>query len=153
MARVGAEDVIYDLGSGDARIPITAVEEFEAQKAIGYELREDLCQASLREIKQRNLQDRVKVIRGDFYEADLSAASVVTLFQTSEVNERLRPKLEKELRGGTRVVSLAFKVGNWQEGGFTYGWGPACCPLPITYDWDLPFYYPIYLYIMPDAFK
>lgn len=140
MARVGSEDVIYDLGCGDARILITAVEEFGAKKAIGYELREDLYQASLQEIKRRNLRDKVTLIKGNLYEADLSEASLVTLYLSYEANNLLRPKLEKELGCGTRVVSLTFKIDMWQISGLMYGrWCPP--------------YFPIYLYIIPDAFK
>jgi len=139
VAQVGPEDVIYDLGCGDARILITAVEEFGAKKAIGYEVREDLYQRSLQEIKRRNLQDKVVLIKGNFLEADLSEASVVTLYLSSEANELVRPKLEKELRRGTRIVSLTFKIDTWHISDLIYGWRPPC--------------YPIYLYIISEALE
>lgn len=139
MAQVGPDDVIYDLGCGDGRILITAVEKFGAKKAVGYELREDLYQRSLQEIKRRNLQDKVVLIKGNFLESDLSEASVVTLYLSSEANELVRPKLEKELRSGTRIVSLTFKIHTWQISGLMYGWGPPR--------------FPIHLYIIPEAFK
>ena len=139
MAQVGPEDMIYDLGCGDARILIIAVEEFGAKRAVGYELREELYQASLQEIKWRNLQDKVVLIKGNLLEADLSEASVVTLFLSDKANELLRPKLEKELRCGTRIVSLTFKTDTWRMSDLTYGRPPP--------------YFPMYLYVIPEAFK
>jgi len=139
MAEVGPEDVACDLGCGDARILITAVEEFGAKKAIGYEIREDLYHASLHEIERRNVQDKVMVIEGNFLEADLSEASVVTLYLSHKATKPLRPKLEKELKCGTRVVSFLYKIDTWQISSLMYGWRPPS--------------YPIYLYLIPEAFK
>lgn len=152
FAELGSGDVIYDLGSGDARMLILAVEEFKAKKAVGYEIREDLYQTSLREIDQRHLQDKVLIIKGDLYEANLSEASVITLYLSNEANELLRPKLEKELRFGTRVVSLTFKIDGWQVSNLTCGVRPPYHALPRRYGL-VPFHYPIYLYNIPDAFQ
>lgn len=152
FAELEPRDVIYDLGSGDARILILAVEEFKAEKAIGYEIREDLYQTSLREIHQRHLHDKVLIIKGDLYEANLSKASVLTLYLSNEANELLRPKLEKELRFGTRVVSLTFKIDGWQASNLTYSGCPPYHALPRRCGL-VPFYYPIYLYKIPDAFQ
>lgn len=152
IARVGQEDVVCDLGSGDARILIAAVEEFKAKKAIGYELREHLYQVSLQEIEKRNLGDKIELHQRDLYEADLTEASVVTLYLSNQANELLRPKLEKELRYGTRVISLIFKINNWQTSCLTWGGQAPNLPMPPFYGCAY-LYYPIYLYVIPDAFK
>lgn len=145
MAQVGPEDIIYDLGSGDARILIAAVEEFRAKRAIGYELSKDLYRISLLEIKRRNLQDKVILFKRDFYGADLSDASVIIMYLSDETNELLRPKLEEELSYGTRVVSLTFKINNWQISNFAYAGSPSYTRYTQ--------YYPIYIYVVPRAFK
>lgn len=152
IAQVGQEDVVCDLGSGDARVLITAAEEFKAKRAIGYELREHLYQASLQEIGKRNLGDKIELHKRSLYEADLTQASVVTLYLSNEANDLLRPKLEKELRYGTRVISLIFKINNWQTNSVTWGGPLPKFPMAPIYGWAY-LYYPIYLYIVPDAFK
>jgi len=152
IAQVGQEDVVCDLGSGDARMLIAAVEEFKAKKAIGYELREHLYQASLKEIGKRNLGDKIELHKRNMYEADLTEASVVTLYLSNKANRLLRPKLEKELRYGTRVISLIFKINNWQTSSLTWGGHLPKFPMAPIYGWAY-LYYPIHLYIVPDAFK
>jgi hypothetical protein len=139
MARVRPKDVVCDLRCGDARILITAVEQFEAKGAIGYELREDLYNASLEEIKRRNLLDKVTIYKEDFVNAALAQASVITLSLSYVANKLLSPKPGRELRCGTRIVSLHFEIDSWKTTGFMYGWNP-----PFS---------PIYLYVMPEAFR
>lgn len=153
MAQVGPEDIIYDLGSGDARILIKAVEEFRAKRAIGYELKEDLYHISLHEIKRRNLQDKVIVFKSNLYEADLSEASVVIVYLSNKANELLRPKLEQQLRYGTRVVSLTFKINNWQASSFAYAGPSSYIRFHRKFSSSYAEYYPIYIYIVPEAFK
>lgn len=153
MAQIGPEDIIYDLGSGDARILITAIEEFGAKRAIGYELREDLYHISLLEIKRRNLQDKVIVFKRNLYEADLSNASVIIIYLSNKANELLRPKLEKELRYGTRVISLTFKINNWQTSSFAYAGSPSYTRLHRKFSSSYADYYPIHIYVVPGAFK
>jgi tRNA A58 N-methylase Trm61 len=114
MARVGSGDVIYDLGSGDGRILITAVEEFGVQRAVGVEAREDLVKTSQEEVKRRGLEEKITIIHGDMHQIPLSEADVVTLFLTTSANERLKPKLEKELRDGVRVVSHDYEILGWK---------------------------------------
>jgi tRNA A58 N-methylase Trm61 len=104
---------LFDLGAGDGRLLILAAQESGAS-AIGVELRDDLVERARSEIKKLNLQDRVKIVHGDFFNVDLRDADVVTLYLTTSGNERLRPKLEQELRKGAKVVSHDFKVGNWK---------------------------------------
>ncbi|MCD6369179.1 MAG: class I SAM-dependent methyltransferase [Thermoproteales archaeon] len=112
LAEVKPGDVVYDLGCGDGRIIIMAAKEFGA-RAVGIEIRKDLVEQCLREILRLGLQDKVKIIHGDFFEVDLSEADVVTLYLLTSVNERLKPKLDRELRPGTRVVSHDFEIKGW----------------------------------------
>jgi len=104
---------LFDLGAGDGRLLILAAQESGAS-AIGVELRDDLVERARSEIKKLNLQERVQIVHGDFFNVDLRDADVVTLYLTTSGNERLRPKLEQELRKGAKVVSHDFKVGNWR---------------------------------------
>ena len=113
VARVRPGEHLYDLGSGDGRIVIMAAREFGAL-ATGIEIRQDLYQQSVARIRDLGLEGRARVIRGNFFEVDLSDADVVTMYLLSSVNERLRPKLERELRPGTRVVSHDFEVSGWR---------------------------------------
>ena len=114
IARVGPGDVVYDLGCGDGRILIMAVKEFGADRAVGYEIREDLCGASLAEVERQRLQGRVKLVNGDLFDADLHEATVITLFLDESTNQRLKPKLEREVRVGTRIVSYAYEIKGWK---------------------------------------
>ena len=125
VSRVGPDDVVYDLGCGDGRILIMAVKEFGAEKAVGYELREDLYKSTLREIKRQNLKERINLINGNLFEADISEATVITLYLSASGNERLKPKLAKEARPGTRVVSQDFRMNGWHasKSEITGTWG------------------------------
>jgi predicted RNA methylase len=113
LAKVGPDDVVYDLGAGDGRIIIMAAKEFGA-RAVGVEIRKDLYEQIVRRVKLDGLEGRVRVINGDFFQVNISEASVVTLYLLTTVNEKLRPKLERELRVGTRVVSHDFEVPGWR---------------------------------------
>jgi len=106
------DEILYDLGSGDGRIVITAAKEFNL-RSIGIEIREDLFKRAITEIKRLNLSDRIKVINEDFFNVDISDADIVTLYLTTSANEKLRPKLEKELKSGTRVVSHDYEIRGW----------------------------------------
>jgi len=114
IARVGSGDVVYDLGCGDGYILIMAVKEFRADRAVGYEIREDLCRATLAEIERQGLQSRVKLVNGDLFEADLHEATVITLYLDELTNQRLKPKLEWTAKVGTRIVSYAYKIKGWK---------------------------------------
>ncbi len=113
LSQVKSGDVLYDLGCGDGRLIILAAKDLGA-KSTGIELREDLVERARMEIKRLNLEDKVKVIQGNFFEVNISDADVITLYLTSSANERLRPKLEAELKPGVRVVSHDFKVPGWK---------------------------------------
>lgn len=113
LAKVGPSDVVYDLGSGDGRIVIMAAEKFGAH-SIGVELDEERFKESSAHIAKLGLENRAKIVRGNLFETDLHPATVVTIYLLPSVNERLRPRLEKELRPGARVVSHNFLVEGWK---------------------------------------
>ncbi|RLI05566.1 SAM-dependent methyltransferase [Candidatus Bathyarchaeota archaeon] len=114
MAEVSEKDALYDLGSGDGRILITAVKKFGVKKAVGVEVREDLVKNSREEVKKLGLEKYVTIIHGDFYNVPIQEADVVTLFLTTSANERLKPKLEKELKEGARIVSHDYEILGWK---------------------------------------
>ena len=113
LAGVGEDDIVFDLGCGDGCIVITAAKDFGA-RAVGIEIRRDLVLRCYENILKNGVEDRVIAVEGDFFEINLEQATVVTLYLLTSVNERLRPKLEKELRPGTRVVSHDFEVLGWR---------------------------------------
>ena len=113
IAKVEPDDVVYDLGSGDGRIIIMAAQKFGAH-AVGVELDPDLYQKSSERIRKLGLQDRAQIIHENMFEVNVRHATVVTLYLLTAVNERLRPKLERELRSEARVVSHDFQVPGWQ---------------------------------------
>lgn len=113
LANLGKGDVLYDLGSGDGRIVITAAKRYGAH-GIGIELDPRRIAESETNAQRAGVVGRVRFIQGDLFEADLSQASAVTLYLLSSVNERLRPKLLKELRPGTPVISHTFSMGEWE---------------------------------------
>jgi protein-L-isoaspartate O-methyltransferase len=112
LAKVGPNDVVYDLGSGDGRIVITAAQKYGA-RGVGIELDRDLVNQANRNARAAGVQDRVRFRQGDLFRQDLSAATVVTLFLSPSVNLRLQSKLLRELKPGTRVVSHQFPIGDW----------------------------------------
>ncbi len=113
LAKVVPDDVVYDLGSGDGRIVIMAAQKFGAH-AVGVELDSDLFQKSSERIRKLGLQDRAQIVHENMFEVNVRHATVVTLYLLTVVNERLRPKLERELRSGARIVSHDFQVPGWQ---------------------------------------
>ena len=115
-ARVRPGEMVYDLGSGDGRIIITAAQKFQA-RAVGVELRGDLCKSAQARIKSLGLQDRVKLMHENMLKVDLSPADVVTLYLLTSSNERLRPNLEKYLKPGARVVSNDYEIRGWTPSG------------------------------------
>ncbi|MEM1679947.1 MAG: rRNA adenine N-6-methyltransferase family protein [Sulfolobales archaeon] len=113
LANVSPDDVLYDLGSGDGRIVVQALTKYGVKKAVGIEIRDDLVKIARSKINELNLGDRAQIYHGDMFEVDISEATVVTLFLLTSVNNMLRPKLEKELRSGSRVVSHEFEIPGW----------------------------------------
>jgi cyclopropane fatty-acyl-phospholipid synthase-like methyltransferase len=112
LAEVTASDVVYDLGSGDGRIPIMAAEKFGA-RAVGIEINRVLVQDAIQNASNAGVSDRVRFLTQDLFEANLSEATVVTLFLLESLNERLRPKLLAELPPGARIISHEFGMGDW----------------------------------------
>lgn len=110
LAKVGKDDVIYDLGSGDGRIVITAAKQYGA-RGVGIDLDPERIAEARANAKKAGVEDRVKFIAGDLFKADLSDATVVTLYLLNSVNRELRPQLWKQLDVGTRVVSHSFDMG------------------------------------------
>ena len=113
LARVGPADVVYDLGSGDGRIPITAARRYGA-RGVGIDIDPQRVAEANANARAAGVTDRVSFRNEDLFEADFSEASVVTLFLTPDVNLRLRPRLLRELRPGTRVVSYWHDMGDWK---------------------------------------
>jgi SAM-dependent methyltransferase len=112
LARVGADDVVYDLGSGDGRLVIAAARDFGA-RGVGIEIDPGLVAQSTESARRAGVGDRVAFRVGDLFQADLSDATVVTLYLSPKINQRLRPKLLRELRPGARIVSHDFDMGDW----------------------------------------
>ena len=110
---VKSGDVVYDLGSGDGRVVITAAQKFGA-RGVGVEIQPDLCQKATDRIKALGLEDRVSMVEGSALHIDLSPASVVTMFFLTSSNEKIKPSLEKYLKPGTRVVSNQFPITGWK---------------------------------------
>lgn len=113
LADVQEQDVVIDLGSGDGRIIMTAAKEYNA-RAIGIEADPIRLFWSRSNILRKGLSERATVLSGNFFHKDLGKATVVTIYQTQEINQKLKPKLEKELKPGTRVVSHAFTFNGWE---------------------------------------
>ena len=111
---VTPDDVVYDLGSGDGRIVITAAQKFGAKKAVGVETRPDLVQMAEAQVKKLGLEDRVTILHDSALRVDFSAASVVTMCLLTSSNERLKPNLQKYLKPGSRVVSNEFPIPGWK---------------------------------------
>ena len=113
LARVTAKDVVYDLGCGDGRIVITAAQRYGC-RGVGVDIDPERIREATENVQKGKVADKVKFIQGDLFEADISEATVVTLYLLTELNLKLRPKLMKDLRPGTRVVSHAFAMGDWK---------------------------------------
>jgi len=113
LAELKPGETFYDLGSGDGRTVIMAAKDFGA-KAVGIELREDLAKKALNNICELGLERRVQILQDDIFKVDLTSADVVFLYLTTSANEKIKPKLESELRAGTRVVSHDYEVLGWK---------------------------------------
>ena len=113
LADLKPNEVLYDLGSGDGRAVIMAATDFGA-KSVGVELRDDLAKRALTSIQLLDLNDKPKIMQKDIFDVDLSSADVIFLYLTTSANERLKPKLETELKSGTRVVSHDYEIMGWE---------------------------------------
>jgi SAM-dependent methyltransferase len=112
IAQVGAADVVYDLGCGDGRIVVAAAKL--GARGVGIDIDPERISDSERRAEREKVKERVKFITRDLFAADISEASVVTLYLLPSVNMRLRPKLLKDLKPGARIVSFSFSMGEWE---------------------------------------
>lgn len=114
MADAGPDDVLYDLGSGDGRIVIAAVRDFDVKKAVGIDLNPERVEEAKENARHAGVTDRVEFLEANIFEHDFSEASVVTMYLLTQVNLKLRPRLLSELKPGTRIVSHQFNMGDWE---------------------------------------
>lgn len=129
LAKVTKNDVLYDLGSGDGRIPITAAQKF-GTRGFGIDINPERIKEANANAQKAGVTDRVKFLNQDLFTTDISQATVVTLYLLPQLNVKLRPQLFKQLKPGTRVVSHDFDMGEWkpdrvvqtQEGSTIYLW-------------------------------
>ena len=113
LAQLKPGEVFFDLGAGDGRTVIMAAKTFGA-RAVGVEMREDLAKRALSVIHDNGLGDRVTIVNGDMFKVDLTSADVVYLYLTTSANEKVKPKMEAELKKGVRVVSHDYEVVGWK---------------------------------------
>lgn len=114
VAKVGKDDVLYDLGSGDGRIPITAAQKYGIARGIGIDINPQRIKEANENLRKARVGERVRFVNADLFESDLSDATVITLYLLPELNLKLLPKLLKEVKPGTRIVSHAFDMGTWK---------------------------------------
>jgi ribosomal protein L11 methylase PrmA len=113
VANVTKNDIVYDLGSGDGRIPVTAAKKYGA-RAVGIDIDPQRIKEANENVAKNNVGDKVKILNADLFTTDISEATVVTLYLLPSLNVKLMPKLMKELKPGTRIVSHAFDMGDWK---------------------------------------
>lgn len=113
LASVTAKDIVYDLGSGDGRIPITAAQKHGA-RAVGIDINPERIKEANENLAKAGVGDRVRFINADLFESNLTDATVITLYLLPELNLKLLPKLLQEVKPGTRIVSHAFDMGTWK---------------------------------------
>ncbi len=135
IADVGKDDVVYDLGCGDGRIIIMAAEKMGA-RGVGVDIDPQRIEESRENAIKAKVTDRVRFLHQDLFEANISKATVVTLYLTSDVNRKVRPKLLRELKPGTRVVSNDFDMEEWEPDK----------TLDVTSDYES---YTIYYWVVP----
>jgi len=106
------DDLVFDLGSGDGKIPIAAAKEFGAT-AVGIEYNADMAELARRNVKRAGVDGKVRIITGDIFKEDFSKATVVTMYLLPDLNLKLRPIILK-MKPGTRVTSHQFHMGDWE---------------------------------------
>jgi SAM-dependent methyltransferase len=112
IAHVTSSDIVYDLGSGDGRIVIAAAQKYGA-RGVGIELDPKLIEVANARARKAGVADKVRFAQADLFKADLSEATVVTLFLSPSINMRLQPVFRRQLKPGTRIVSYRFGVRDW----------------------------------------
>jgi ribosomal protein L11 methylase PrmA len=113
VANVTKNDVVFDLGCGDGRIPITAAKKYGA-RGFCFDIDPERIKEANENVAKNNVGNLVKVVHADLFETELAGASVVTLYLLPSLNVKLMPKLMRELKPGTRIVSHAFDMGDWK---------------------------------------
>ena len=113
IADLKEDEILMDLGCGDGRVLVIAAKEFKAY-AIGIELRKDLVDKAINNIKRNKVEEKVFIINGSFFEISLSPANVIFLYLLTSVNEKLKPKIKAEVDKGTRIVSHDFEITGWK---------------------------------------
>ena len=144
IAQVGKDDLVYDLGCGDGRIVIAAAQKTGAH-GVGVDMDPERIKESLENARKANVTNRVQFFQRDLFETDISKATVVMLYLWPEVNLKLRPKLLRELKPGTRVVSHSHDMGSWKhdqtmrtpDGHRVYFWVIPANVMGI-WEWTLP---------------
>jgi predicted RNA methylase len=113
LAELKPDEILFDLGAGDGRTVIMAAKTFGA-RAVGVEMREDLAKRAMSVIHDNGLSDKVTIVNGDMFKIDLASADVVYLYLTTSANEKIKPKMEAELRKGVRIVSHDYEIVGWK---------------------------------------
>jgi len=113
LADLKAGEVMFDMGAGDGRTVIMAAKNFGA-RGVGIELREDLAKKALSGIHENGLSDRVTIVNGDMFTVNITSADVVFLYLTTSANEKIRHKMENDLKKGVRVVSHDYEIIGWK---------------------------------------
>lgn len=113
VANVTKNDIVYDLGCGDGRIPVTAARKYGA-RGVCFDIDPERIKEANENVAKNNVGNLVRVVQGDLFEQDLSGATVITLYLLPSLNVKLMPKLMRELKPGTRIVSHAFDMGDWK---------------------------------------
>jgi len=112
MAKTTSADIVYDLGSGDGRLPIAAAQKFGA-RAVGIEYDRDLAALARRNAERAGVRGKVTIVQGDIFKEDFTRATVLTLYLLPDLNQQLRPRI-LAMQPGTRVVSHAWDMGEWE---------------------------------------
>lgn len=113
VANVTKGDTVYDLGCGDGRIPVTAAKKYGA-RGVCFDIDPQRIKEANENVQKNGVGDKVRIMQGDLFEANISEATVVTLYLLPSLNQKLMPKLMKDLKPGTRIVSHAFDMGDWK---------------------------------------
>ena len=113
LAKVQKSDVLYDLGSGDGRIVVTAAQKY-GTRGVGIDINPERISEANANARAAKVTDRVQFRQQDLFKTDLSEATVVTLYLLPDINVKLRPQLFKQLKPGTRIVSHDFDMGEWK---------------------------------------
>jgi SAM-dependent methyltransferase len=137
VAKVGKSDVVYDLGCGDGRIVIAAVKDYRAKRGVCVDIDPVRIAESRRNADKAGVARKITFREGDLFEMDLRDATVVTLYLLPALNERLRPKLFRELKPGSRVVSNSFDMGEWKADSTLSG-NPNSQFFNFAYYWVIP---------------